>query len=174
MELIASAELAGRSRNSVQGLQRIVSKRQEDGLALWAFDLLYLSGLDIRSMPYVERKMRLAGLVAHADIAALRHSEFFDDGERLLAACNRRGLEGIVSKRRDSFYSSGKVTTWIKVKCQAWRTANRERPQAVRAWITLKSAGCPSVRIALPSLPCAAATKGAHDERHRKVHTYRA
>ena len=108
-------------------LQRIVSKRQEDGLALWAFDLLHVSGRDFRSMPYVERKMRLVGLVAHANIGALRHSEFFDDGDRLLAACNTRGLEGIVSKRLDSAYRSGKQTSWIKVKCQAWREENRER-----------------------------------------------
>ena len=57
--------------------------------------------------------------------SGLRHSEFFDDGDRLLAACNMRGLEGIVSKRRDSAYRSGKQTSWIKVKCQAWREANR-------------------------------------------------
>ena len=127
---IIDAELVATDAHGIADfarLQRIVSKRQEDGLALWAFDLLYVSGRDIRSMPYVERKMRLAGLVAHANIGALRHSEFFEDGERLPAACNTRGLEGIVSKRRDSAYRSGKQTSWIKVKCQAWREANRER-----------------------------------------------
>ena len=37
------------------------------------------------------------------------------------------GLEGIVSKRRDAPYRAGKKCDWIKVKCDAWRTANRER-----------------------------------------------
>ena len=36
-------------------------------------------------------------------------------------------LEGVVSKRRDSAYRSGKQTSWIKVKCQPWREANRNR-----------------------------------------------
>jgi bifunctional non-homologous end joining protein LigD len=108
-------------------LQRTVSRRQEDGLGLWAFDLLYARGLDIRGKPYIERKERLATLLARAAIVALRHSEHFADGDRLLAACGTRGLEGIVSKRCDSVYRSGKQTSWIKVKCQAWREANRER-----------------------------------------------
>jgi hypothetical protein len=63
------------------GLHRTVSKRQEEGLALWAFDLLYARGRDIRDKPYVEREWRLAKLVARAKIGALRHSEFFGDGE---------------------------------------------------------------------------------------------
>ena len=58
-------------------LQRTVSRRQEDGLAQWTFDLFYASGRDIRGMPDVERKMRLANLVARANIRALRHSESF-------------------------------------------------------------------------------------------------
>jgi DNA-binding NtrC family response regulator len=41
-----------------------VSKRQEDGLALWAFDLLHAGGKDIRRVPCIERKRRLARLVA--------------------------------------------------------------------------------------------------------------
>ena len=39
----------------------------------------------------------------------------------------RMGLEGIVSKRRDQFYRSGKNPNWIKVKTATWRAANRER-----------------------------------------------
>jgi bifunctional non-homologous end joining protein LigD len=108
-------------------LQRTVRRRQEDGLGLWAFDLLYARGLDIRGKPYIERKERLARLLARADIGGLRHSEHFDDGDRLLTECGKRGLEGIVSKQRDSAYRSGKQATWVKVKCEAWREANRER-----------------------------------------------
>jgi len=38
-----------------------------------------------------------------------------------------RGLEGIVSKRRDAPYRSGECRDWRKVKTAAWRKANRER-----------------------------------------------
>jgi bifunctional non-homologous end joining protein LigD len=108
-------------------LQRTVSKRQEDGLALWAFDLLHAGGKDIRRVPCIERKRRLASLVSILGSGLLHHSESFGDGDRLLTECSKRGFEGIVCKHRDSAYQSGKQTTWIKVKCQAWREANRER-----------------------------------------------
>ena len=91
------------------------------------FDLLYARGRDIRATPYIERKKRLASLLARDDFGVVSHSQFFADGDRLLAACGTLGLEGIVSKRCDSAYHSGKQTSWIKVKCQAWRDANRER-----------------------------------------------
>jgi bifunctional non-homologous end joining protein LigD len=127
---IIDAELVATDKHGIVDfatLQRTVSRRQEDGLGLWAFDLLYAGGRDIRGMPYHERKARLASLVRRAGIPALLHSEAFDDGQWLLAECGKQGLEGIVSKRRDSPYRSAKQASWIKVKCQAWREANRER-----------------------------------------------
>jgi bifunctional non-homologous end joining protein LigD len=45
----------------------------------------------------------------------LRYSEPFDDGLKLLAEADRLGLEGIVSKRRDAPYRSGKQCDWIKI-----------------------------------------------------------
>ena len=48
------------------------------------------------------------------------------DGERLLAECERLCLEGIVSKRMDAPYRSGKCD-WVKVKTNAWREANKDR-----------------------------------------------
>lgn len=78
-------------------------------------------------MPYIERKRRLAGLVANLGSGRLHHLESFGDGDRLLAECSKRGFEGIVCKRRESGYQSDKQTSWIKVKCQGWREANRNR-----------------------------------------------
>ena len=49
-----------------------------------------------------------------------------DDG-LLLREAERRGLEGIVSKRRDAPYRSGECRDWRKVKTLAWREANRQR-----------------------------------------------
>jgi bifunctional non-homologous end joining protein LigD len=54
-------------------------------------------------------------------------SESFDDGLELLEAPDRMRLEGIVSKRRDAPYRSGKQCSWVKVKCATWREANKER-----------------------------------------------
>src|SRR5262245_15655843 len=60
------------------------------------------------------------------------HKKTFDwagfiDPLRLLAECEKRKLEGIVSKRIDAPYRSGDRTDWIKVKSQSWREANKGR-----------------------------------------------
>jgi ATP-dependent DNA ligase len=44
-----------------------------------------------------------------------------------LKACEKHGLEGIVSKLREDQYRSGPNHGWIKVKTATWRAANRER-----------------------------------------------
>ena len=99
----------------------------DDELCVWAFDLLHLSGKDSRDLPLVTRKLALEKLVYKVRDNWLRYSETFDDGEKLLASCERMGLEGIVSKRRDAPYRSGKRCDWFKVKCQTWRVTNKER-----------------------------------------------
>ncbi len=127
---IIDAELVSTDSDGIADfgtLHRLMSRRREDGLVAWAFDMMMLDGRDIRALPYVERKAKLDQIVQRSRIASLYHSEPFDDGERLLVECERRGLEGIVSKRRDSLYRSGKSSAWVKVKCTAWREANRDR-----------------------------------------------
>ena len=97
------------------------------GYCAWCFDLLSVSGKDVRHEPLEERRARLEGLLAGAHGDLLRFSEAFDDAEKLLAAALELGLEGIVSKKRDQPYRSGKNLGWIKVKTAAWREANRDR-----------------------------------------------
>jgi bifunctional non-homologous end joining protein LigD len=94
---------------------------------VWAFDLLHHNGRDLRELPLFERKARLEKLILAANVSWLHYSESFDDGIGLLRAADLMKLEGIVSKRRDAPYRSGKKCAWIKVKCAAWRAANKER-----------------------------------------------
>lgn len=97
------------------------------GLCAWCFDLLYLDGIDLRAERLDVRRVRLRHLLAAADEDALRFSEDFLDPEKLLAATDCMRLAGIVSKRRDEHYRSGKNPGWIKVKTATWRAANRAR-----------------------------------------------
>jgi ATP-dependent DNA ligase len=88
----------------------------------WAFDLMALNWNDLRIVALEDRKRRLGHLIARSAISRLLHSEAFDDGERLLAECGKRGLEGVVAKHKASVYRSGRATSWVKVKCPAWQT----------------------------------------------------
>ena len=97
------------------------------GYCAWGFDLLSVGGKDVRHEPLEERRARLERLLAGADADLLRFSEAFDNAEKLLAAALELGLEGIVSKKRDQPYRSGKNVGWVKVKTVAWREANRDR-----------------------------------------------
>jgi bifunctional non-homologous end joining protein LigD len=99
----------------------------DDDIAVWAFDLLFHNGRDVRELPLVERKDLLMVFIMGAGDSRLRLSDSFDDGAELLAAAERMELEGVVSKRRDAPYRSGTRCGWIKAKTQAWREANKER-----------------------------------------------
>jgi bifunctional non-homologous end joining protein LigD len=80
-----------------------------------AFDLLYLNGYDLRKLPLIERKAHLKKLIANTDI---QFSESFEvDGPELYKHACSVGLEGIVSKVRESRYNSGRVNDWVKKTC---------------------------------------------------------
>ena len=96
-------------------------------LCAWCFDLLELNGRDLRPLALVERRIHLRHLLSRADEHALRYSENFDDPEKLLAAAEQQGLEGVVSKLTYQPYRSGKNPGWIKVKTATWRETNRDR-----------------------------------------------
>ena len=96
-------------------------------LCLWCFDLLYLDGVRIIPMPLTQRKAILNDVVNLADNERLQFSGEFNDPERLLAAGEKTGLKGIVSKRRESAYRSGKTRDWLKIKTVSWRAVNRDR-----------------------------------------------
>jgi bifunctional non-homologous end joining protein LigD len=90
-------------------------KGKSDKIAMVAFDLLYLNGHDLRKLPLVERKTLLKKLIAKT---AVQFSESFEvDGPEMFKHACGVGLEGIVSKVRDSRYSSGRGNDWVKKTC---------------------------------------------------------
>jgi bifunctional non-homologous end joining protein LigD len=102
-------------------LQAALSEGKTDLLVYFAFDLLFDGGEDLRRRPLTERKARLQQLLSKAgDDARLRFVEHFEDGgEAVLRSACRLSLEGIVSKRCDALYVSGRTKTWAKSKCRA-------------------------------------------------------
>lgn len=86
-------------------------------LAFVAFDILYLEGEDLRSTPLIERKAKLWNLVKPAK-GIIQYSDHVEGGgAEFFKAVDKMGLEGVVSKRGESLYRSGKTDAWVKTKC---------------------------------------------------------
>jgi bifunctional non-homologous end joining protein LigD len=88
--------------------------RERGTLAYVAFELLWLNGRDLRSLPLVRRKKRLERLVP-ASVGALNRMPCFENaGQQLFDAACRLDLEGIVAKRKADVYAA--ETAWFKIK----------------------------------------------------------
>ncbi len=81
----------------------------------YAFDLLYLDGYDWRHVPLEERKRKLQSLVVTGE--ALRYSDHYaEQGKALFEMARKKGLEGVVAKKRASFYEERRSREWLKIK----------------------------------------------------------
>jgi bifunctional non-homologous end joining protein LigD len=103
--------------SSFSGLQAALEAGEGDAYIYYVFDLLHLDGRDLTGLPLVERKAALARLVGKGGHGPIRYSEHFeDDGPVVLRHASRMSLEGIVSKRKDAPYRSGRSDAFIKIK----------------------------------------------------------
>ena len=110
------------------------ARGRKDELAVFVFDILFEAGEDLRIHPLTVRKARLRAILDQGDEHVEHALRYVDESpfppKELIAAACRMGLEGIVSKRRDAPYRSGKSETWVKTKCRpgievvigGWRT----------------------------------------------------
>jgi bifunctional non-homologous end joining protein LigD len=108
--------------SSFQALQNAARPGGDARLVYIAFDLLYLDGYDLRRVPLIDRKQRLHELLHPNDTrdhtATILYSDHLEGkGAAFLRESCRLGLEGIISKRRDRPYVSGRTGDWIKTKC---------------------------------------------------------
>jgi bifunctional non-homologous end joining protein LigD len=98
-------------------MRAVFNRRGSTEAFLYAFDLLELDGRDLRNKPWACRRATLARLLGDAGpgIRLNEHLEDVDGAVVFRQAC-AMGLEGIVAKRRDSRYRSGRCRDWIKIK----------------------------------------------------------
>jgi bifunctional non-homologous end joining protein LigD len=90
-------------------------KGKSTSIVLVAFDLLYLNGRDLRTVPLFQRKAELKKIIAGTDV---QYSESFEvDGREMFEHAYKVGLEGVVSKVRDSVYPTGRSNDWVKKTC---------------------------------------------------------
>ena len=117
-EIIA---LDQRRNPSFGALQAALSEDRSEDLLMFAFDLLFEGREDLRTLPLVERKVRLEALLSAPKAAArLRYVAHLQANAReVLSSACKMGFEGIVSKQLDAPYRSGRTGSWTKAKCRA-------------------------------------------------------
>jgi bifunctional non-homologous end joining protein LigD len=100
-------------------LQAALSDGDTQSLIFFAFDLLWLSGVDLRGEALSERKALLETMLGGA-ASELRYVPHFEvSGEDMRLAVCEMALEGVVSKKLDAPYRSGRTEAWVKSKCRA-------------------------------------------------------
>jgi bifunctional non-homologous end joining protein LigD len=103
--------------STFSGLQAALKTGERERFIYYVFDLLHRDGRDLTGLPLIERKAELARLIGKQR-GAIRYSEHFEgDGALVLRRACEISLEGIVSKRVDAPYRSGRSETFIKTKC---------------------------------------------------------
>ena len=106
--------------SSFAALQDALADGRTERLTFFAFDLLHLDGYDLSDVPLIKRKELLRALIEPvADTtSALHYSEHVaGQGAAFYRQAASLGLEGVISKRADAPYRSGRSRSWLKSKC---------------------------------------------------------
>jgi bifunctional non-homologous end joining protein LigD len=136
--VLVDGEIVALDQNGVpdfSSLQAAISDGKTGELIFFAFDLLFADGEDLRPLPLVERKVRLRKLLEarKGKDGLIRYVEHFEDrGDTILQSARKLSLEGIVSKKLDAPYRSGRSENWTKAKGRdghevvlgGWKTTN--------------------------------------------------
>ncbi|MBB4263585.1 bifunctional non-homologous end joining protein LigD [Bradyrhizobium sp. CIR3A] len=116
-DAVIDGELVAIGKDGVSHFQLLQNAlRHEAKLLYCVFDLMFVDGEDLRALPLIERKQRLKAILPrHKLIAFSSHRK--GKGTKFFAEAELRHLEGIMAKRADSPYASGRRTAdWLKVK----------------------------------------------------------
>jgi bifunctional non-homologous end joining protein LigD len=120
-------------------LQNAFDRSRTAHIVYFLFDLPYLTGHDLRSLPLSARRQLLQQLMAEHGTEHLRFSAAFEaDAATLLESACRLHLEGVIAKRADAPYESRRSHSWLKLKCQ-------RRQEFVIGGFTDRSDGSPQV-----------------------------
>jgi bifunctional non-homologous end joining protein LigD len=106
-------------KSSFQALQAaLAGGGDRNRITAYVFDLLHLDGRDLTASPLTERKEQLKKLLASHRSDNLHYSDHVaGNGEAMFAKACATGVEGIISKKADDPYTTGRTKTWLKTKC---------------------------------------------------------
>lgn len=93
------------------------AENPDSNLHYMIFDILFLDNYDLRSLPLFERKEHLKEFLSRTDSARLHYSEHGEDrGISLFKEVAKKGLEGLMAKRKNSLYESSRSSDWLKIR----------------------------------------------------------
>jgi bifunctional non-homologous end joining protein LigD len=121
-DCIIDGEICGLDKHglpSFSGLQQALSEKSTGALVFFVFDLLWLQREDQRPYALLSRKKLLEGLLKKLKTTRIRYVEHHTahGATMFKSACDMK-LEGIVSKKEDARYTSGRPGLWKKIKCR--------------------------------------------------------
>jgi bifunctional non-homologous end joining protein LigD len=120
-ELVAFDADGKPSFNALQNRVQLKTEREIAGadrtvpVIFYCFDIVFFAGVDLRKSPYRDRRRYLSQCLLPSPLVQLVHAA--DDGVALQEAALASGFEGVIGKRKDSSYESGRrSTSWVKIK----------------------------------------------------------
>ena len=116
--------------SGIAQFNRVRHRRYDATVFMYAFDLIELNGDDLRRDPLEVRKATLVSVLAKAG-PRVRFNEHLEcnDGETVFRHACKMGLEGFVSKRKDTRYRSGRSSAWLKMKNPACAAREARGPK---------------------------------------------
>jgi bifunctional non-homologous end joining protein LigD len=115
---LVDGELVVPDEQGRPSFQLIQNAREKTIVHAFLFDLLELNGKDVRGEPLESRRGRLTKLLPQRSKTLHFSAALTGDPTSLLAEIARRGMEGLIAKRRDSLYEAGgRSGAWLKIKC---------------------------------------------------------
>ena len=119
-DALLDGEIVALDRDNRPSFQALQHYREGQPLAYYLFDLIYLDGQDWRGHPLTARRARLKELLRDTGSPIFFSSELLGPVQRIWTEICKQCLEGLVAKRRDSLYESGKRSgQWVKIKAVA-------------------------------------------------------
>jgi bifunctional non-homologous end joining protein LigD len=130
---ILDGEIVALDKSGSPQFAGLRSKSPEYQIVYFAFDLLTLDGEDLTNNPLIARKAALKRILPKTPTGSVRFTaHIVGAGEDLFQELEMMKLEGMVAKRLDSIYVSGRTRAWLKVKTKAGKTEMKTRSDTWR------------------------------------------
>ena len=126
---ILDGEIVALDENDLPCFEKL-QNRTKCFIAYFAFDCLMLNGNDLRSEPLLFRKTMLKRILKKSPHIRYTH-HVVGEGKQLFSSVENLGLEGIVGKKADSVYVSGRTKDWVKIKTRVGAEMMKKR---VETW----------------------------------------